>query len=193
MDPILLGAEIVSAAQQLVEGRVEILFRSLEVAGVIVILPGLVFFFDAGDQVGHRIDLERLRTAASIGAQRRRGLLLRRIKGCRPHTAGACACAGGMNERFWALWQARVAPNTAEKNRQIRLRRKPHILKTYKPSGKPAYVFSSMRWYYRKIRWVNATEDTYEPVTLGTGGPYYPRTGGGCNGAMTAGAEGASS
>jgi len=56
-----IGAEIESAAQQLVEGGVEIQFRGLEVAGAIVILPCLVFFFDAGDQLANGIDFKRLR------------------------------------------------------------------------------------------------------------------------------------
>ena len=54
----VFGLEIESAAEKQVEGGVEILLGGFEVPGVVVVLSGLVFLFDAGDQVGDGIGLE---------------------------------------------------------------------------------------------------------------------------------------
>ena len=61
----VVGLEIESAAQELVEGGVEILLGGFEVAGAIVVLACLVFLFYAGDQVAYGIGLAA--SAASLG------------------------------------------------------------------------------------------------------------------------------
>jgi hypothetical protein len=57
----VVGVEIESAAEELIKSGVEILFGGFEVTGAIVVLPCLVLFFDACDQVGYGIDFQRLR------------------------------------------------------------------------------------------------------------------------------------
>ena len=47
-------------AQKLVEGGVKVLLGRFEVAGMVVILAGLVFLLDVGDQVGDGVDFEFL-------------------------------------------------------------------------------------------------------------------------------------
>jgi len=64
------------------------------------------------------------------------------------------------DDGFWALWQARVAANGAERMvARYDLEENLIFSKTYRNAlgRNPAYL--TMRWYYCKIRWVNATED----------------------------------
>ena len=56
----IVGLEVESAAEELVEGGVEVGLGGFEMAVAIVVLAGLVFFFDAGDEVADGIDGERL-------------------------------------------------------------------------------------------------------------------------------------
>jgi hypothetical protein len=70
-----------------------------------------------------------------------------------------------MND-FWALWQPKVAARAADNAAESRMAGEEWqenliFSETYPyPAGADALTFLSMRWYYRKIRWVNATEDT---------------------------------
>ena len=75
------------------------------------------------------------------------------------------------DEGFWALWQARVAANGAERMiARYDLKENLIFSKTYRnASGRnPAYL--SMKWYYRKIRWVNTTKDICTPLLWGPEG-----------------------
>src|SRR5579862_465401 len=79
----VVGFQVKSAAEKLVEGVVEILLGGFEVAILIVLLAGLIFLLDAGDQVSDGIDLERLRNLefrlGCVGGLRLR--LIRRLAG----------------------------------------------------------------------------------------------------------------
>jgi hypothetical protein len=98
--------EIESAAQELVEGGIEILLGGFEVAGLIVILTGLVFLFDAW-RSGRLRDRRKgalvcgfdwgLAGAATGFCWGGSGGLLAATK------AGAWAWVGGRKEVFWAL------------------------------------------------------------------------------------------
>ncbi len=72
----IVRLEIEPAAEELVEGGVEVRLGGLEMAVAIVVLAGLVFLFDAGDEVADRIDGERL-----------------------------CGLRGGLRVRLWTIQQ----------------------------------------------------------------------------------------
>ncbi len=94
----IVGAEVEPAAQQLVEGGIEILLGGFQVSGAVVLLPGLIFLFDTCDQFSNRIGLQGLRNLArGLRFLRARRLLLlegtRRAADCRQRR-GLCPGLG---------------------------------------------------------------------------------------------------
>ena len=149
----VVGAEVESAAQQLVKCGVEILLGGFEMAGMIVILTGLVLFFDPGDQVGDGVHCERLRRLRLrwnfIG--RRVGLLMRirLVSGC---CAACCEDRSlGLPGRDESILLRTLAANRHRQNRRqcreqdgpIRMRKKPHNSKHLRQSttGKPPLLY----------------------------------------------------
>jgi hypothetical protein len=103
---------------------------------------------------------------------RRRLRLSRRFNaGCLLRAAAGKACRQNRRNR------------RGEEAREIRVGRKPHIFRNLPQPLSAAFSCHSyrlMRCYYRKNRWVNATEDTLRDITFGTGSAMLPSRGVGC-------------
>ena len=157
----VVGGEIESAAEQLVESGVKTLLRGFEVPGVIVVQSCLVFLFDTSDQIGHGISggYDRLGLRWGLGGDRHGGLLrlrFRRAAGC--HQGGRLRLGRWCEGTFLgALASDGRRQCRGEKYREIRVRSKPHIFKRLSALGYSRQRPALMRWYYPKIRWVNAT------------------------------------
>ncbi len=111
----IVGAQVETAAQQLVEGGIKILFGGFEMTGAIVFLAGLIFLFHAGNQVAHGIDLQRLLhgwRGLSLGSDF--GLLPGRIRWLASRRQRRSFGLGGRKER---LLRALAAQHYGESRR----------------------------------------------------------------------------
>ena len=139
---------------------------SFEVPGVVVVLSGLVLLLDSCYEFGDRFDYWnwcnlRLGGWLSGGV----GRLLRcgvrgRARGDQRRSLGS----HGRPDGHWLLG-ARAGESrrqgSEKREHQIPLRRKPHILRDLPQILRVRrYTSLTLRWYYRKNRWVNATGDT---------------------------------
>ena len=181
----VIGVEIESATEELVEGGVEILLSGFEVSGGVVVLARLVILFDASDEASDGIDFESLRNGGlglGFGGGRGRGLeRLRRLAG--GDNRGSLRLRGRQERRFLRRLAGQGRRQRgSDQERRIRMRKRPHILKNLaNPRSGEGYIVTSIVDYEMVLSQISLGQRHRRhlpPITSGTGWECYPTVAG---------------